>query len=153
MIRTILKNFFSEKNGLNRDSGDLNSQKMLQVAATAILIEVAKSDSDFSEVEFQLIKKILQQKFSLTGEEIQQIIKTAELEREQSSDLYRFTNVINQKFNKDEKMSLMEMIWQVVYADGVLDKYEDYLAHKFATLLRLNHQELITAKLKVKNSL
>ena len=153
MIGKIIKYLFSEKKEFDGEMSDLDSQKILQVAAAAILIEIAKSDSDFADVELDVIKDILRDMFKLEEDEIMELMEMAVDERDKSSDLYRFTSIINRKFKKEEKISLMEMIWQVVYADGILDKYEDHLAHKFATLLRLDHKELITAKLKVKNSL
>jgi uncharacterized tellurite resistance protein B-like protein len=52
-----------------------------------------------------------------------------------------------------EKRRILEHLWEVVYADGKLSKHEDYLIHKIATLLRLTHNDLIRAKLAVKQSL
>ena len=138
-----------EKNNL-KPGGE---KKKLQIAAAAILIEIAKSDSDFAPEELEVIKTSLRVKFNLTDEEIQTLILESERERENSSDLFQFTHQINKEFSKEEKFILMEMIWKVIYADGILDKHEDYLAHKFATLLRLNHEELITTKMKVKSQL
>jgi uncharacterized tellurite resistance protein B-like protein len=67
-----------------------------------------------------------------------------------SNDLWRFASLINKNYSIEEKESIMEMIWRVAYADGHLDKHEDYLVHKMAKLLRLSHKQLIEAKLEVK---
>jgi len=71
---------------------------------------------------------------------------------ERSIDLWKFTNRINQKYSMEEKIRVVETVWDVVYADGKLDKHENYLVHKLANLLHLSHKQLIDAKLKVKRS-
>ena len=67
--------------------------------------------------------------------------------------LWQFTNAINEQFTKEQRISLIESIWKVIYTDDTLDKHEDYLVHKLQNLLRLSHKELIDAKLRVKASL
>ena len=52
----------------------------------------------------------------------------------------------------EEKLQVIELVWEIAYADGLLDKHEDYLVHKLADLLRLTHQQLIEAKLKAKST-
>jgi uncharacterized tellurite resistance protein B-like protein len=69
--------------------------------------------------------------------------------REQSLDLFQFAQVINAHFSREEKLNVMEGVWRVIYADGVLDKYEDALARQLATLLRLDHKDVIDRKVKV----
>ncbi|MDY6951413.1 MAG: TerB family tellurite resistance protein, partial [Thermodesulfobacteriota bacterium] len=61
-------------------------------------------------------------------------------------------NLVNQHYSRQEKIQIIQMVWQIVYADQKLDKHEDYLVHKLSKLLRLTHKELIDAKLKVKAS-
>lgn len=150
MLGAIIRHFLSEKGDPEADLQGVDGDRKLKVAATVLFLEIAKSDSVFVQEEFLVIKNILKETFGLEEDEITRIIEIAEEEREESSDLYPFTNLINKKLSKEEKLSLMEKIWQVIYADGILHKYEDYLAHKLANLLRLNHDELINTKLKVK---
>jgi len=57
--------------------------------------------------------------------------------------------VINQTFSREEKIKIIEAAWKIIYADEKLDKYEDHYVHVLADLLRLRHDELIDAKLKV----
>jgi hypothetical protein len=57
--------------------------------------------------------------------------------------------VINQNFSREEKIKIIEAAWKIIYADHKLDKYEDHYVHVLADLLRLRHDELIEAKLKV----
>jgi uncharacterized tellurite resistance protein B-like protein len=77
------------------------------------------------------------------------LMKISEEKREDSVDLWNFTNVINQTFSREEKIKIIEAAWKIIYADDKLDKYEDHYVHVLADLLRLRHDELIDAKLKV----
>ena len=68
-----------------------------------------------------------------------------------SIDLWQFTNLINQNYSLEEKIRIIEMVWKIAYADGKLDKHEDYFLHKLSNLLRLTQKQLIEAKLKILN--
>ncbi len=138
-------------------SFDVNQEKMnkvdnthkIQIATCAMLLEIANADNEFQNVEKNLIISILQYEFQLSDEETNELIKKTEDEINKSIDLWQFTNLINKNFNKEEKLKILENVWKVIYADGRLDQYEDYLVHKIANLLRLSHEQLIKTKLKV----
>lgn len=66
-------------------------------------------------------------------------------------DLYQFTKIVNQQSSLQEKIRMVELAWQIIYADTELNRYEDHFVHKLARLLRLQHEDLIQAKLKVLN--
>ena len=63
--------------------------------------------------------------------------------------LWEFTNLINENYSREKKIKVVEATWRVIYADRKLDKYEDHFVHKLARLLRLEHNEMIEAKLRV----
>jgi uncharacterized tellurite resistance protein B-like protein len=119
------------------------------VATCVILLEIAKSDDEFSSVEEETTKAILKQEFAIPEEDIEDLMKIAAEKRDDSVDLWEFTNLINQKFSEEEKTKIVESAWKVIYADAKLDKYEDHLVHVLAKLLRLDHSDLIDAKLRV----
>ena len=73
----------------------------------------------------------------------------AEKELVESVDLWQFARLINENYSREEKIAIIEVLWKVVFVDGKMDKYEDYLMHKMVKLLRLSHKELIDAKLKI----
>ncbi|MCD6296370.1 MAG: TerB family tellurite resistance protein, partial [Deltaproteobacteria bacterium] len=77
------------------------------------------------------------------------LIAEAEKELEGSIDLWQFTSLINSNYSMEEKIEIIETLWQIVYVDGKMDRYEHYLMNKLKTLLRLSHAQLIDAKLKV----
>ena len=76
-------------------------------------------------------------------------MKSSKKELDGSIDLWQFTNLINENYSLEEKLDVLKMVWEIAYADGKLDCHEDYLVHKFANLLRLNHKQLINVKLEV----
>lgn len=124
-------------------------RERIQVATCALLLEMAHSDETFHDLEALLIRDLLQRKFDLSEELAAELMQFAQQERESRLDLFGFAREINQSFTREEKLDVMDVLWRIVYADGVLDKYEDNLVRRLATLLRLSHREMIDAKVRV----
>lgn len=122
----------------------------ITIAACVLLLEMAKADDFFSSSEQEKIREILRADLGLPPDEIDGVLAIAGREREDSADLWAYTNLINESFSDAEKSRLVEMIWEVAYADGSLDQHEDYIVHKLANLLHVKHRDLIAAKLRVK---
>lgn len=129
----------------------VDDNEWFRIAVCVLLLEVAKSDDEFDGEEREHIVETLVRRFDLSEEDAHELMAIARERRMASSDLWKFTNAVNQRCTPNEKLEIMEEIWRVIYADGTLDAHEDYLAHKFARLLNLNHPQLIQAKLKVLN--
>jgi len=135
------------------DAGEGSGKHSISVAACALLLEMAHIDGEFSEEESRTIVAILKHDYGLKEDEAASIMEAAHEEIRQSIDLWGFARVINREYTEEEKVRIIEMIWRVIYADGRLEKHEDHLVHSLARLLRLDHSQLIEAKLKVKNTL
>ncbi|MCP4682996.1 MAG: TerB family tellurite resistance protein [Desulfobacterales bacterium] len=148
----LLKKIFDK----SKESNDIDQQDTsfhdIRVATCALLVEMSNIDGEFSESERDSIISILKKDFDLSDEHASELLQSSNEELAGSVDLWPFTNLINQKFSLDEKLRVIETVWKVAYADGKLDKHEDYLVHKLANLLRLSHRQLIDAKLKVTTS-
>ena len=119
------------------------------MATCALLLEMAHADKSLHELEEQVVHDLLAEKFNLTPEAVAELTEYAQKEREESVDVFRFARVINEHFTIDEKHEVMEALWRIVYADGVLDKHEDALARQLTTLLRISPKKSIELKLKV----
>ena len=117
-----------------------------QVAVCAILLEVAQADQDFDPKERETIVRVLRDKFDLGAEEVEQLIELTQAERGKHPDLWVFTNTIGRGYSPEEKYSVMVMVWQVVFADNVLDAHEDLLVRKLQLMLAVNHSLVIKAK-------
>ncbi len=135
-----------------QESSEYRENK-LKVATSVLLLEAATADSDFSEEEQQKIIEILKTRFQLNDDSVKELIEESEKERNQSTDLWYFTKIINENLSNDEKYSLMEQVWEVIYSDGTLDKFENYIAHKLLNMLNLDHSKFIDLKMKVKSDL
>lgn len=131
-------------------SNDLSIHQK-QVAVAALLVEVAIADHHFSNQELDSLAQSLTLKYSLASEEISELVSLAKTEANHATSLHQFTQLINQYCNNDEKFKLLKAMWEVAYADGNLDKYEDYLIRKVADLIYIPHSEFIRAKNLVKN--
>ena len=115
------------------------------VATCIILLEIAKSDDEFSSVEQETTKAILKHELAIPEEDIEDLMKIAAEKREDSVDLWEYTNLINEHFSEEERIRIIELAWRLIYADEKLDN----LVHVLANLLRLDHSDLIEAKLRV----
>jgi uncharacterized tellurite resistance protein B-like protein len=135
---------------VDTESQEQTEAERLQVATCIILLEVAKSDDEFSSIEKATVKAILKKKFDISAEAVEELMKVASRKREESVDLWEFTNLINENYSKEEKKRIVESAWRVIYSDEKLDGYEDYFVHRLAKLLQLDHSDLIEAKLKIK---
>ncbi len=129
------------------------SDHQKQLAIAALLIEVAMADHQFSEVELHNLGTILERKFSLSSDELAELINLAKHEANHATSLHQFTQLINQYCSTEEKFKLMKAMWEMAYADGDLNKYEDYIIRKVADLIYVPHTEFIRAKSIVKANL
>jgi len=144
-----LKRFFGKSDQRESDAGEEKTEHDIRVATCALLVELARIDEKFTQAEMDAILSILKDKYGLAGEHADALIAEAEKELDDSLDLWQFANLINQNYSNDEKIEIIETLWQVVYVDGKMDQYEHYLMNKLKNLLRLSHNQLIDAKLKV----
>ncbi len=119
-----------------------------QLAVAALLVEVIRADHQMSPAETAAVRTSLNQVFDLSRSELDTLLADGEVQARDATSLYEFTSTVNQSFEHDEKVELMEMLWQVAYADGNLDKHEAHLLRRLADLLHIRHREYIAAKLK-----
>ena len=144
----VFKNMFD---GSNTDESTQDRATKLEVATCVVLLEAATADSNFTPEEQQKVIEILKSRFQMNDQAVKELIDKSEAERENSTDLWYFTNLINENLDNEEKYNLMEQVRDVIYSDGTLDKFENYIAHKLLTMLNLDHSRFIDLKMKVKD--
>ena len=145
----LVKKIFGKSAQVDTGNQKRENYHDIRVATCAILLEMANIDGEFSDAEREDIISILKKDYQLPDEYAAELLESSNKELKQSIDLWQFTNLINQNYSTEERIHIIEMIWKIVYTDGTLDKHEDYLVHKLANLLRLNHKQLIDAKVKM----
>lgn len=123
-----------------------------RIAACVLLLEAAHIDDECTPEEMALIVDTVRVRYALSPEYTAELLELAGRERQHSVDLWQFTNDLNQQLSPAERLMILEDVWRIIFADGQLEMHEDQLAHKLANLLRLSHQEMITAKLAAKAS-
>ena len=128
-------------------------QKKLEVATCALFFEIAKADENFSNEEHEKIVSIMRTKYELDNDEANELMSLTEESVKKSVSIYEFATLVDQKFSKDEKLELMKELWQLIYTDKKLNKYEDNLIKRIGDILKLEHKEVIDAKLMVKAEL
>jgi len=116
------------------------------MAWAAILLEVAEADNEFSPLEREKIRALLADRFSLTQPQVEALLHTTQEARMDSSDLWPFTHALATAYGPAEKQRLLFSVWQVIFADGRLDPYEEQLTRKLQTMLNVNHSVLMAAK-------
>jgi uncharacterized tellurite resistance protein B-like protein len=122
----------------------------LQLAVAALLLEAAVVvDGDFDPHEREIVRGLLQRCFSLSPDDAQLLIAAAERRIEMSSQLFGFTSTVNSRLSRERKIELIEMLWEVAYADGVLDPLEDTLLRRIAGLIDVSDHERGEAKRRV----
>ena len=148
----VVKRFFGKPTTEVSRGANQNTGHDIRVATCALFVEIARIDEKFTAAEMATILSILKQKYSLSQDHADALIAEAERALEKSVDLWQFTKLINANYSNEEKIKIIEILWQIVYVDGKMDQHEHYLMNKLQNLLRLTHDQLITAKLKVLHS-
>jgi uncharacterized tellurite resistance protein B-like protein len=128
-------------------------QKKIEIATCALFYEIAKADENFSDNEHDMIVSIMKEKFELADEEADKLMLLTEESIKESVSIYEFTTLLDQNFSKEEKLELMKNLWRLIYSDKKLDKYEDNLIKRIGDMLKLEHKEVIEAKLMIKGEL
>jgi uncharacterized tellurite resistance protein B-like protein len=121
----------------------------LHLAAAALLVEAACHDRHFEEAERLTIERLVQTRFELSVEEAATLIEVAEREVDGAVQLLHFTRAIKDRFSHEERVEMVEMLWEVVYADGVLHDYEANLMRRIGGLLYVTDQERGAARKRV----
>lgn len=138
-----LQSFFRERIA-SGDGGDAEHRRNL--AAAALLIEVARADFDFDDGEQRAIETLLTDTLDLQPDEIEELVRLATEESREATSLHQFTRLINETHSLEEKRRLMQQLWHVAFADGRIDRYEEQLLRRVADLLHLRHKEFMQAK-------
>lgn len=133
-------------------SGPHDPAHAVQLAAAVLLVEVMRADASSSPAEQQALLAALQRKFRLAPDEQARLVELATTTAHAAYDYQRFTGTLNDHFTHEQKIHLVEAMWQVAYADAHVDANENHTISKVAGLLHVTHGEYIAAKLRAKEA-
>jgi len=121
------------------------------IAATAMLLSIAKADNILDNNELKTISDIITDFFELPSkDESNTMIEKADNELEKSIDIFEFGRILNQYWNYEDKVDFICCAFEVGCSDGDLHYFEEHLIKKVATILNVNHQDLINSKIEMK---
>lgn len=146
-----INNFFQDR--LSPSGSEIDDAQRLRIATCVLLLEVAHADDEFSAEEQVKIDALIGKRFQLDAEQTAELLAVAEEVRNQEEDLFKFSRLIDESYTRPRKLAILDLLWEVVFSDGVLEAHEDALMHKMGTLLGIRHQELMAVKIGVKNRL
>ena len=124
----------------------LDSTRRVQLAACALLLELAYADDEFTPDERRHIETTLGRHFDLADDEVAELLRLAEAERAQSLDHFQFTRLIAAEYDLRQKVALAEVMWGVILADGRLSDHETHLIRKMGSLMQLEPAYLAQAR-------
>ncbi len=144
---TRIRLFFNSYLSLEEQGETRVADEIIQLAAAALLIEVSNSDFNLDETELDTITAVLRDTYQLDPVALDSLVKLANEEVDNASSLYQFTRLINDHYSYAQKIQLLDSMWQVAFADGRLDRYEEHVIRKVAELVYLSHSDYIRLKL------
>jgi uncharacterized tellurite resistance protein B-like protein len=118
----------------------------LRLATAVLMIDVARADHVFEETEFDRVLQLVESHFDLDPEDAAELVNLASDKADDLISAYEFTSVLHRHLDEEEKVRIVGMLWQVAYADGELDKYEDSLILKISDLLHVSRARVMRLK-------
>jgi uncharacterized tellurite resistance protein B-like protein len=149
MLRSIGE-FISEITGGTRHPVSFEDTDF-RLAAAALLVHVATTDNNFDDAERAKLAEVLSQRFDLGAEEADELIESAVRADLEAVDLYQFTSRLNASFDEEGRKKIVEMMFQVAYADGSLSEFEDNIVWRAADLMHVPSRERVTIRRRVRD--
>lgn len=146
-LKNLLTSFF-----MPDDAAGPSRAQRLQLATAVLMVEVMRADANISAAERDQTLATLRQRFALDDAALAQLLAQAEQTAQHANDYFHFTSAMNDDFTQEEKIQVVEYMWQVAYADGALDAHENHLISKVAGLLHVTHGDYIVAKMRAKEA-
>ena len=148
MLMKTLKDLLDSLFPPSPDSSPAAKDHALQLATAVLLVEVMRADIDFHASERAAVLVGLCDQFKLSEDEAARLTELAETAAKEATDLFAFTSRINQRFDMAQKLSMVEQMWRVAYADGVLSGHERHVMWRIADLLHVPQGAYVNARMR-----
>ena len=126
-----------------------DDNKRLQVSLAALLVEIARADFDETAEEDKEITLMLVDYFSVSTEEAIALLSEAQIATDDSVSLHEFIPTLHASLSAEERLKVIELLWQLALSDTILNKYEDHLVRKIADLMYVPNSDVIRIKNQV----
>jgi len=149
-MKSILSKIFQSS---EPQSSNFDQEHALRVATATLLVEVSRADFVEQQSELDRMRRLMAQQFSLNEAELDELMFQAQESAEKLVSIQHITRLLNQNFDAPMKLRVIEMMWQVIYADGIKDHYEEHLIRQVCELLYVPHSKFIQARHKAEQSI
>jgi uncharacterized tellurite resistance protein B-like protein len=122
----------------------------VELATAALLVETLRADAEMHPSERDAVVAAVRGKFGLSAQEADTLFALAEEEVRQATDFFQFTSLINRHFTPERKVQVIEAMWRVAWADGVLSAHERHLMRRIADLLHVPHGDYVAAQARAR---
>jgi len=143
IVETVVTAF---KESGTPESETAHREGALRLATAILMVEVARADHVFEESEFERLLTLIESHFDLVPEDAAGLVNRASEKAEDIVHLHDFTHLLHKQLTEAEKERIVSLLWQVAYADGRLDKYEDSLVLKIGDLLYVGRARVMRLK-------
>lgn len=133
------------------DSAKEESEKLddTRLAAAALLVHASTIDGYVEEAETERLQAVLKERYGLSDDQLHELVVAAERSERDAVDIYSFTSKLKKALSEDERLEIIEMMWEIAFADGEIHGYEENLIWRTAELLGVSSRERIRARKKV----
>ena len=128
------------------DQEAVEREAAIRLATAVLMVDVARADHVFDESEFESVLRLIEKHFDLEPEEAAQLVNEAGDVADDLVTIQHFTRRLHEHLDEREKLRIVALLWQVAFADGRLDKYENSLVLKISDLLYVNRVRVMRLK-------
>jgi uncharacterized tellurite resistance protein B-like protein len=121
-------------------------EQAIRMATAVLMTEVARADFQYDEAELDVLLQLITNTFQMSVEDAVELANEAANTAEDYVALHGFTQLLNESLSEPEKEHIVSLLWQVAYADGRLDRYEDSLVSKIGALLYVSRSRVMRLK-------
>ena len=150
MLKLLKELMYKNRTSIS-DTNTNEMRKTMNLISGALMVEVMAADHDFNSEEELKLKEILLNRFEIPENGIKKISEQMKKRADDATSLYEYTSLINENFNREEKLDLIRNLWAIAFADKILDRYEDSVIRRVCELTYVSHSDFIKTKLEMKN--
>jgi uncharacterized tellurite resistance protein B-like protein len=144
----VLKSLLSDLGEGTKPQGEFGDNDY-RLAAAALLIHVVNIDGQASAAEFDRLRTVLQSQFGLSDVQVRELIEVATTADREAVDLYRFTSILVRSLDEDGRRKIVEMMWEIVFADGRRTEFEDNVVWRAADLLGISTRDRVELRRRI----
>jgi uncharacterized tellurite resistance protein B-like protein len=125
----------------------------IELAVAMLMVEAARMDDEFDANEHKTITQLLARRFELDPARADKLVSEAETKVQDNAELYRLSRTVKDAFEHEDRVELMQMLWEVAYADGELHSFEANMMRRLAGLVYVTDQESGEARKRARERL